>query len=335
MCLSLISAQAQAGQRQCSHHTFPSTQFFGILWPLPARTPGKSADGNKPPSDTLGSPVHHCSPTSTSPPRLCHRALIHQMWGQPTAAFPQPVTHPEFNPQQCLSALAWLHCWGCSSSSITVRSRVLAGLATASLTFPNRQCFVSRQNTHCQQLPGYQMPVWLPRHGRMRLGWAWVQELWTGVLGLPWGERADLCQPASSSLFWPKAHRCSLKSTLPSPTTGVHCSPGWASPPNTSHWSVQPASPRCLHRLKIKATVTPRVPAPASESISYYNAGPGLDSPLGLGEQTTATPQAQASLLKENVGGTKPRPQLHSSLEGLTHQQVGIQGGEAKTVTGR
>lgn len=138
-------------------------------------------------------------------------------------------------------------------------------------------------------------------------------------------------QPAPVS-FWPKACRGSLKSTLPSSMTGVHCSPGWASPLGPSHWSVQ-LLPRCLHGLKLKATATPRVPERASESISYHSAGPGLDSQLGLGEQTTATPQAQASLLKENVGGTKPRPQLHSSLEGLTHQQVGIQGGEAKTVT--
>lgn len=73
-------------------------------------------------------------------------------------------------------------------------------------------------------------------------------------------------------------------------------------------------------RRRIKVTATPRVPEWASGSISYHIAGPSLDDQQDWSGKPAS--QAQARLLKDKLWvGAKPRPQFHSSLEGLAHQQ--------------
>lgn len=76
-----------------------------MWWLLLVRSPGKSTDANKPPSDTPQSQVHRRFSLLTNPPGLQSQpgqALVHQHppWGLASSASPQEAREAPRSPQE-------------------------------------------------------------------------------------------------------------------------------------------------------------------------------------------------------------------------------------------
>lgn len=178
----------------------------------------------------------------------------------------------------------------------------------ASLTFPNRLAMLCQQAEHAlsaaPRIPNasvatqaWQDEAWA-RRGCKNGGW----ESW----GYP-GENKLIFASQPAPVF--SSQNPARAPLFPSPRTGIHCSPEWASPPPpTLLGAYLLLLPRCLHGLKIKTTATPRVPAWALESISYHMAGPSLDSQLELGEQTTTSSTGPGKSIERKCGWGQAPP---------------------------
>lgn len=150
------------------------------------------------------------------------------------------------------------------------------------------------------------MPVWLPRHGRMRPGPGVGARAVDGNPGATLG-RISWSLPASQLQSFPARTLQRLHSSLSQDRVSTVSLSG-PHHPATLIGAYSLLLPRCLHGLKIKTTATPRVPAWALESISYHIAGPSLDSQLELGEQTTASSTGPGKSIERKCGWGQAPP---------------------------